>query len=114
MRWAEKQRLAFIGRRLLAGETVNRADIVAKFKVSVPQASTDIRHFKEAHPGAMKYDMTRKTYVSDRITPVSGRNVAAAARSLIAADDAWLMEVAHRDPSMIRDVAAALIFELNG
>jgi hypothetical protein len=110
MRWAEKQRLAFIGRRILAGETVNRVDIMHKFGVSVPQASTDIRRFKEAHPGAMKYDLTRKTYVADKITP-AGRDTTAAAQSLIAADDAWLLEVASRDPGMIRDVAAALVYE---
>jgi hypothetical protein len=110
MRWAEKQRLAFIGRRLLAGETVNRADLVHKFGVSVPQASTDIRRFKEAHPGAMKYDLTLKTYVADKLTP-SGRDTTAAAGMLMRADDSELRMIMLHDPSMIRDVAAALIFE---
>lgn len=111
MRWAEKQRLAFIGRRLRAGETVNRADIIHKFGVSVPQASTDIRRFKEAHPGAMKYDLTLKTYVADNLQLAPGRDMTAAADRLMRADDAELEMILRHDPSMIRDVAAALIYE---
>ena len=110
MRWAEKQRLAFIGRRLLSGETVNRADIIKKFGVSMPQASTDIRRFKAAHPGAMKYDLTRKTYIADKLTP-TGRDTTAAANSLMYADSLKLQAIVVHDPDMIRDVAAALIYE---
>lgn len=40
-----------------------------------------------------------------------GRDTTEAAKSLVAADDEWLRTVALRDPSMIRDVAAALIWE---
>jgi hypothetical protein len=40
-----------------------------------------------------------------------GRDTTAAAKGLAAADDAWLAEIVHRDPDMIRDVAAALIYE---
>lgn len=37
------------------------------------------------------------------------RDTSAAAKNLMTADDAWLREVAQRDPDMIRDVAAALV-----
>ena len=37
------------------------------------------------------------------------RDTTAAAKTLVEADDAWLREVALRDPGMIRDVAAALV-----
>jgi hypothetical protein len=43
--------------------------------------------------------------------PREGRDTMAAAQALIAAPDDWLETIAHRDPGMIRDVAAALIFE---
>ena len=111
MRWAEKQRMNFIGERLLSGETLSRAHITNKFGVSVQQASLDINRFKAAHPGAMRYDRTRKMYVADCLSSVEGRNTTAAAKHLILADDARLEEIAHRDPSMIRDVAAALLYE---
>lgn len=37
------------------------------------------------------------------------RDVVFAANSLMSASDAWLTEVARRDPDMIRDVAAAML-----
>lgn len=110
MRWAAKQRIWFIGDRLMCGQTVRRADLVEKFGVSIPQASTDIRRFNEAHPGAMRYDLTKRAYVAHNIV-VPARDTTAAAKSLMEADNDWLQEIARRDPSMIRDVAAALIYE---
>lgn len=113
MRWAEQQRLAFIGERLLAGTTVNRKDIMEKFSVSTPQASLDLRHFDERHPGAMKYDNRRKCYVPHRMqtAPATGRDTTAAARHLMYADNTELSTILAHDPGMIRDVAAALIWE---
>lgn len=113
MRWAQQQRLAFIGRRLRAGLAVNRRDLVSKFGVSLPQASTDLRRFDEAHPAAMRYDKSRKAYAPDQMEPVGGRDTSAAADRLMRADDAELEMIAHRDPGMIRDVAAALVWERN-
>lgn len=110
MNWAQRQRIGFIGDRLMAGQTVQRADLVAKFKISVPQASIDIRAFNAAHPGAMRYDRRARRYVADRIDAPS-RDTTAAAKQLMEASNEWLQEVALRDPSMIRDVAAALIYE---
>lgn len=43
--------------------------------------------------------------------PEERRNTSEAARILIYGSDNWLKEVAHRDPDMIRDIAAALIYE---
>lgn len=68
MRWAQKQRVAFIGRRLLKGASVNRTDITTEFDVSLQQASADIGAFNKSHPGAMKYDSARKAYVADCLT----------------------------------------------
>lgn len=113
MRWAQRQRSAFIGERLLSNGAVNRSDLVRKFGVSVPQASVDLRRFDEAHPGAMRYDKSRKAYVPHNLTAPAGRDTSAAADKLMRADDAELEMIVRRDPSMIRDVAAALIYERN-
>jgi hypothetical protein len=110
MRYAVEQRMEFIGARLRVAGSVNRSDITAKFRVSVPQASADLQRFMRLHPKAMKYDTSRKTYIVDQALPLtSERDVIAAAQILLRADDEWLRTVAHRDPGMIRDVAAALI-----
>lgn len=109
MRWAQRQRVAFIGERLMTAGAVNRGDLVRKFGVSVPQASVDFRRFHELHPGAARYDATRKTYVPHNLTARSGRDTSAAADKLMRADDAELEMIVRHDPSMIRDVAAALV-----
>lgn len=89
MRWAQRQRLAFIGERLLSGGAVNRRDLIGKFGISAPQAAVDFRCFAEAHPGAMKYDNKRKAYVPDQLTVRAGRDLLAvgAGRDVAAAAD---------------------------
>lgn len=79
MQWAQKQRLRYIEERLLWEGRVNRADIMTKFGVSAVQASTDLRSYREKHPGNAVYDHQLKAYrPSDHftpglITPCSGR-----------------------------------------
>jgi len=68
MRWAQQQRIAFIGERILANNTVNRGDLVEKFGISIAQASVDLRYFNETHPGAMRYDAHNKAYLPNRLT----------------------------------------------
>lgn len=109
MRWAQRQRMAFIGECIISGATIRRSDLVERFGVSVPQASIDIRCFNKIHPGAMRYDTTRKAYVPHNLMIRDGRDTAAAADRLMRADDAELATIVRHDPSMIRDVAAALI-----
>jgi len=111
MRWAQEHRVAFIGYRLMTAGAVNRRDLIRKFGISQPQASTDLRRFDEKHPGAMRYDKSRKSYVPHCLTIPPGRDTTAAADRLMRADDAELVEIVSHDPSMIRDVAAALIHE---
>ena len=47
-------------------------DLVNRFGVSVPQASVDLRNFDAKHPGAMRYDKTRK---ADRITSTASGKI---------------------------------------
>ncbi len=112
MRWAKEQRMKFITERLRSVGRINRSDLAREFRISSPQASADLKTFQGEYPGVMRYDLSAKCFVlAGKFPAEPGRDTTAAAKSLAAADDAWLLEVAHRDPSMIRDVAAALLFE---
>jgi hypothetical protein len=63
--YAQRQRLSYIDHALLTRGVVQRADIVATFDVSMPQASADIAAFIEAHPGIITYDTSARRYVPD-------------------------------------------------
>jgi hypothetical protein len=70
LRWGIEQRLEFIEFRLFWEGGVNRADIIDRFKVSVPQASKDLTHYQEIAPGNMCYDKSLKRYfASDAFKP---------------------------------------------
>lgn len=64
MRWGVEQRLEFIEFRLFWEGSINRADIVEFFGVSVPQASKDLTLYQERAPGNMEYDTRGKRYVA--------------------------------------------------
>lgn len=64
MRWGVEQRLEFVEFRLFWEGSINRADIVNFFGVSVPQSSKDLTLYQERAPGNMEYDARRKRYVA--------------------------------------------------
>ena len=64
MRWGVEQRIEFIEFRLFWEGSINRADIVEYFGVSVPQASKDLTLYQERAPGNMEYDTRGKRYVA--------------------------------------------------
>ncbi len=63
-RWSVEQRLEFIDFRLFWEGHVNRSDLVERFGVSVPQASSDLTQYQAEAAGNAVYDKTRKTYVA--------------------------------------------------
>lgn len=63
-RWSVEQRLEFIDFRLFWEGHVNRSDLIDRFGVSVPQASSDLAQYQEAAQDNAVYDKTRKTYVA--------------------------------------------------
>lgn len=67
MRWAEQQRIDWIGARINQRRKINRADIMEKFGISLPQASHDLQTFIKLHPGVLKYDLKTKCY--RKVTP---------------------------------------------
>ncbi len=70
-RWGVEQRLEFIELRLYWDGEINRANIMEQFGVSVPQASTDIKMYREIAPNNLEYDGSAKRYVvTDGFAPV--------------------------------------------
>lgn len=80
MTWAQARRGDFISWRLAYHGTLRREHIKATFGVSTVQASTDIRDFLTAHPGAMHYDPKRKEYVANGKKPARDIEVDGAGR----------------------------------
>ncbi|NQD91201.1 WYL domain-containing protein [Pseudomonas sp. CrR25] len=63
-RWGQERRLEFIDFRLYWEGRLNRSDLTAFFRISVPQASLDLAAYQELAPDNMVYDRTLKTYVA--------------------------------------------------
>ncbi len=63
MRWAERQRMAFIDEVVSTKGALNRSDLMTKFGISLSQASVDIAKWRELHPGRLVYDPLAKCYV---------------------------------------------------
>lgn len=63
-RWGPEQRLEFIEFRLFWDGGVRRGDLISRFNVSTPQASTDLANYRELAPENMEYDATQKRYVA--------------------------------------------------
>ena len=71
MRWSVERRLEFIEFRLFWEGVINRADIIRKFAISVPQASKDLALYDETAPGNLLYDKSARCYrASDTFKPV--------------------------------------------
>ncbi len=63
-RWGPERRLEFIDFRLRWDGRLNRADLVAFFGVSIPQASLDIASYMEVAPQNLLYDRTERVYLA--------------------------------------------------
>lgn len=61
-RWSVEKRLEFIDFRLFWEGQINRADIMERFSVSVPQASKDLSLYQETAPKNLDYDHKKKRY----------------------------------------------------
>jgi hypothetical protein len=71
LRWSTERRLAFIEERLFWLGEVNRTDLVARFGVSMSQASVDIARYLALDPPDISYDKSAKRYVAgERFKPV--------------------------------------------
>ncbi len=64
LRWSVEQRLEFIEFVLFWEGMIKRADLMDRFGVSVPQASADIKQYREIAPNNMEYDGQLKRYIA--------------------------------------------------
>lgn len=62
LRWSQRQRFAFIERRLYWEGGLSRQDLMARFGISAPQASADVQRYDELAPGNVEFDRSRKVY----------------------------------------------------
>lgn len=106
MRWGVEQRLEFIEFRLFWEGSINRADIVEFFGVSVPQASKDLTLYQERAPGNMEYDARAKRYVAaekfvlrflDPDPYVYLGQLRAVAEGTVPAPDSWIAQLPRAD-----------------
>lgn len=66
MRWAEQQRMDWIANRIRQRRRINRKDIMEMFRISLPQASIDLRKFMALHPDSLTYDTKAKCYRANK------------------------------------------------
>lgn len=60
---AQQMRRVWIDARLCIGDgTINRADLMEAFGISMQQASIDLTTYRNAHPQAVEYDLSAKCY----------------------------------------------------
>lgn len=115
MRWGVEQRLEFIEFRLFWEGSINRADIVEFFGVSIPQASKDLTLYQERAPGNMEYDKRGKRYVAAKkfvlrfLDPdpyVYLAQLRSVAEGSVPSNDSWIAELPKTDVALTpkRDV----------
>lgn len=61
-KWAENQRHLFIEEHIAFSKKINRRDLIDKFKISLPQASRDLKNYIEEHPGKLTYNVNERCY----------------------------------------------------
>lgn len=61
-RWGAEQRLEFIEFLTFWEGSINRANLIEKFGVSAPQASSDLSTYQQIAPDNLRYDLSLKRY----------------------------------------------------
>src|SRR5262245_907144 len=110
MRWGVEKRLEFIEFRLFWEGGINRADIMDRFGVSMPQASKDISLYEEQAPGNLVYDRRQKRYfAAPRFKPIflkpeADRYLAqleSVSDNIIPAQETWLSDMPAFDATPV-------------
>lgn len=106
MRWGVEKRLEFIEFRLFWEGGINRADIMERFGVSVPQASKDLSLYEEKAPGNLAYDKRQKRYLAAPnfkpvfLQPEPDRYLSqlrSVSDHVISAEETWLLDMPETD-----------------
>jgi hypothetical protein len=62
MNWFEARRMEWIDESVRIFGYINRAHLMSKFGISMPQASKDLRTFMEKFPNKIEYNLKMKYY----------------------------------------------------
>lgn len=118
--WPQNRRLEFIEWKLFWEGALNRSDLENTFEISTPQASMDLRRYREAAGQNIDYSLTGKAYLpSARFSPcflrVSANRLLLQLRAwLIGAlpeEDLWFKTIPPVDmvPDVARNVDAGFL-----
>lgn len=120
LKWGVGRRLEFIEFRLFWEGSINRADLVDAFGVSVPQASKDLTLYQERAPGNMEYDTRAKRYVAAEkfvlrfLEPdpyIYLSQLRSVAEGAVPASDSWIAALPSADVALTprRDIDIAVL-----
>ncbi|WP_413874608.1 WYL domain-containing protein [Albidovulum sp.] len=120
LKWGVGRRLEFIEFRLFWEGSINRADLVEAFGVSVPQASKDLTLYQERAPGNMEYDTRAKRYVAAErfvlrfLEPdpyIYLSQLRSVAEGALPANDSWIATLPSADVALTprRDIDIAVL-----
>ena len=65
LRWSQEARLRAIDEAAFWEGRVNRAGLVRRFGISVPQATNDLREYQARAPANLRYDTREKAYLAE-------------------------------------------------
>ena len=125
LKWGVERRLEFIEFRLFWEGSINRADLVEAFGVSVPQASKDLTLYQERAPGNMEYDTRAKRYVAAEkfvlrfLEPdpyIYLSQLRSVAEGAVSASDSWIAALPSADVALTprRDIDIAVLRKILG
>lgn len=101
-RWTLNRRFEFIEWKLFWEGHLNRSDLEEKFNISTPQASVDLRNYRELAEENIVYNSTEKGYLpSPSMRP---RFLKISADRLLLQLRAWLTGVLPSDDLWFRDI----------
>jgi hypothetical protein len=110
LRWSEESRLRAIDATAFWEGRVNRADLIRRFGISVPQATNDLREYQARVPGNLRYDMRVKAYLTEPgFTPLYGPPSAEAWLSAEETTDVGAALPVARTPLPARRIDAWLV-----
>jgi hypothetical protein len=66
LRWSQEARLRAIDLAAFWEGRVNRAELIRRFGISVPQATNDLRDYQARAPRNLRYDTREKAYLAER------------------------------------------------
>lgn len=103
--WTLNRRLEFLEWKLFWEGRLNRSDLEETFDISQPQASVDLRQYREAAPENIEYNATEKTYLPGK--SMRPRFLRVSADRLLLQLRAFLTGALVREDLWFRDLPAA-------